>query len=128
MTQKHVLIIDDEETTCRAVSRVLQIENFRVTMVNDGEKGLEIILNKKTNKGKNKIDILITDIQMPKMNGVELISRLEENGIDIPIIVISAHFEQNIFESINYSNKIYFLEKPFGSLEIIKRLKEMICT
>jgi len=123
MNKKHILIIDDEESTCKAVSRVLKIENFDVTFLTDGEKGFDFIFKNKNND--KKTDILITDIQMPGMNGIELINKLDENEIDIPIIVITAHYEKELIKEFQNTAKIKFLEKPFGSIDLLKIIKEV---
>lgn len=123
MNKKHILIIDDEDITCKAVSRVLKIEDYEVTCADDGEKGLAIILKNKD--GENKIDLVITDIQMPVMNGLELIKKLKDYKIDVPVIVITAHYGKKALDVLGYG-KIDFLEKPFGSMELLERV-DRIC-
>jgi EAL domain-containing protein (putative c-di-GMP-specific phosphodiesterase class I)/DNA-binding response OmpR family regulator len=62
---------------------------------------------------KNRVDIVLTDINMPKMNGLELISKIRQHNEDVPIIILSAHTESKYFlESIRYSVDGYLL-KPF---------------
>ena len=85
----------------------------------DGEEGVELFL-------KHRPDIIITDIQMPKMNGLEMISKIRETDTDIPIIVTTAFNEvEYLFKSINLHVDGYQI-KPLNFKELIKSLEKII--
>ncbi len=78
----HILVIDDDEQFSGMLVQMLSQDNYRVTLARDGEEGLELVK-------KHKPDLIITDILMPRKDGIETISALALAGSTIPIIAIS---------------------------------------
>lgn len=79
-----ILIIDDERAIRNTLKDILENEQYKVETAENGEEGLDKI--KKTH-----FDAAICDIKMPKMDGIELLTHLKNDGIDIPVIMISGH-------------------------------------
>ena len=79
-----ILIIDDERAIRNTLKDILENEQYKVETAENGEEGLEKI--KKTH-----YDAAICDIKMPKMDGIELLTHLKNEAIDIPVIMISGH-------------------------------------
>jgi EAL domain-containing protein (putative c-di-GMP-specific phosphodiesterase class I) len=78
----HVLIVDDDPTNLRACTRVLRAAGYTVDAVDDGRVAAEAIANK-------SYDAIISDISMPKMNGIELLQFLRNQHDDVPMILIT---------------------------------------
>ena len=78
----HILLIDDDEPFCMMLVQMLTQEGHRVMSALDGEEGLRLI-------AQIKPDLIITDILMPRKDGIETIMELAHNGSTIPIIAIS---------------------------------------
>ncbi|MBL7770200.1 MAG: sigma-54-dependent Fis family transcriptional regulator [Flavipsychrobacter sp.] len=80
----HILIIDDERAIRKTLGEILSYEGYKVEEASDGEEGL------KKFKEKN-YDVVLCDIKMPKLDGIEFLDKAREANPDIPIIMISGH-------------------------------------
>lgn len=79
-----ILVIDDEKAICNTLKEILQYEKYEVEIANDGIEGL-----KKAEAGN--FDLIFCDIKMPKMDGLEVLTKLQETDPDIPVVMISGH-------------------------------------
>ncbi len=79
-----ILIIDDEKSIRKTLSEILSYEGFKVHEAADGEEGWKFFSQK-------NYDVVLCDIKMPKMDGIEFLSKATENNPDIPVIMISGH-------------------------------------
>jgi two-component system, NtrC family, nitrogen regulation response regulator NtrX len=100
-----ILVIDDERAIRNTLKEVLEYEKHEVDLAEDGPSGLEIF-------GNNTYDIVLCDIKMAKMDGIEVLQKICETATDIPIIMISGH--GNIDTAVEAIKKgaYDFLEKP----------------
>ena len=118
-----VYVFDDEESVCEIIRIVLESRGYEVETATDGEKGLEMVLNKKP-------DMLIVDIKMPKLNGYELISRVKMSSdlADIPIIVITSLTTESNHSDDEWRTRLGvqdFISKPFEPLELVERIEKI---
>src|ERR1700741_5055321 len=79
-----ILIIDDEKAIRKTLSEILSFEGYKLDEASDGEEGL------KKFKEKN-YDLVLCDIKMPKLDGIEFLQKAGESNSDVPIIMISGH-------------------------------------
>jgi two-component system nitrogen regulation response regulator NtrX len=79
-----ILIIDDEKSIRKTLREILEYEDFKVDEAADGFEGLAAMQ-------KEKYDIILCDIKMPKVDGLEVLDRVIEGAIDAPIVMISGH-------------------------------------
>ncbi|GAB5526380.1 MAG: sigma-54 dependent transcriptional regulator [Roseivirga sp.] len=79
-----ILIIDDEQSIRSTLREILEYENYTIEEAKDGEEGLHKLI-------ADKYDIALCDVRMPKMDGIELLERVQMAGIDTQFIMISAH-------------------------------------
>ncbi|GAB4135877.1 MAG: sigma-54 dependent transcriptional regulator [Bacteroidia bacterium] len=100
-----ILIIDDEKSIRRTLREILEYENFKVDEAGDGAEGL-------TMAQKEKYDIILCDIKMPKMDGMEALDKLMEAAVDAPVVMISGH--GNIETAVEAVKKgaYDFIQKP----------------
>src|SRR5215212_3514446 len=80
----NILIIDDEKAIRKTLGEILSYEGYKIDEASDGEEGL------KKFKEKN-YDVVLCDIKMPKLDGIEFLQKAGENNADIPVIMISGH-------------------------------------
>ncbi|HLF33026.1 MAG TPA: sigma-54 dependent transcriptional regulator, partial [Cyclobacteriaceae bacterium] len=101
----HVLIIDDEKSIRNTLREILEYEKYTVNEAKDGEEGLQMI-------SENEFDVVLCDIKMPKMDGIEVLDKTMELGKELPFIMISAH--GNIETAVEATKKgaYDFLQKP----------------
>ena len=135
MVQEHIIIAENEEHTRLAISLILEDAGYKVTTAGNGREALYLIQD--CLKRKERIDLLVTDLQMPILNGVELIDKILERAIPIPIVIITGYkdTEIDIIASINtrkfYDEFLnndfnYLLEKPSNPEELIKSIESAI--
>lgn len=79
-----ILIIDDEKAICNTLKEILSYEKYEVDIANDGAEGI-----KKAETGN--YDLVLSDIKMPKMDGIEVLQKLQEMNPDLPVVMISGH-------------------------------------
>jgi DNA-binding NtrC family response regulator len=100
-----ILVIDDEKSIRNTLKEVLEYENHQVDLAEDGNTGLELF-------AANTYDVVLCDIKMPKMDGIDVLFKINECAADIPVIMISGH--GNIDTAVEAIKKgaYDFLEKP----------------
>lgn len=79
-----LLVIDDQQSIRKTLREILEYEDFQVDEAEDGQKGLEMVQ-------KNDYDVILSDIKMPKLDGIEFLEKVLETKPDIPVIMISGH-------------------------------------
>ena len=101
----HILVVDDEKTIRQALTEILEDESYEVSQASDGEEAWGLIEG-------TQFDAVLCDIKMPKMDGIELLDKVVEAGIDVPFIMISAH--GTIETAVDATKKgVYdFIQKP----------------
>ena len=114
-----MLIVDDEELYRRALERILTRVGHNVITARDATEALVAI-------AEHSIDLVLSDIQMPGINGLELVRQIREIDPDLPCIVITGYgsAEQSV-EALR-AGAFWYLEKPFdqGHLDVVRRLVE----
>lgn len=105
MAKTKILVIDDERPIRSTLKEILEFEKFEVDTAEDGEIGLHMI-------SKEKYDLVLCDIKMPKKDGMEVLTEVVEKGIDVPVVMISGH--GNIETAVEAIKKgaYDFIQKP----------------
>ena len=100
-----VLIVDDERSIRYSLKEILEMENAEVEMAENGLEGLE-------KARKEKYDVIFCDIKMPEMDGVEMLSKIIEEGIETPVVMISAHADVTTAVDCIKKGAFDFIVKP----------------
>ncbi|GAB4239041.1 MAG: sigma-54 dependent transcriptional regulator [Ekhidna sp.] len=100
-----ILVVDDEKSIRDALQDILTEESYKVITAENGEEAWELI-------NSEKIDLVLCDIKMPKMDGMELLSRVSEEGIDLPFVMISAHGTIDTAVEATKKGAYDFIQKP----------------
>lgn len=100
-----ILVIDDEKSIRDALSDILSEEKYEVLTAEDGEDGWSRL-------EQEKIDLVLCDIKMPKMDGMELLSKVSEEGLDVPFVMISAHGTIDTAVDATKKGAYDFIQKP----------------
>ena len=122
MNTKHVLIAEDDPVSCAILSSFLRKEGYGVTTAPDGRKSLDLILKSAGGNGNRRIDLLITDINMPDLNGLDLIRNILGADIPLPIIVVTGNNDEKTFVELNRLGIRDVLRKPVRREEMIERV------
>ncbi len=114
-----ILFVEDDDTTRDELIDFLSAFFPRIISAVDGQDAWEKFNN-------NKIDLVVTDITMPRMNGLELLSLIRANNSTIPLLILSAHTESKYFlESIKYGVDGY-LVKPFDLEQFLTVISKVV--
>ncbi|MFE4711475.1 MULTISPECIES: response regulator transcription factor [unclassified Paenibacillus] len=118
---KSVLVIDDEERISRLLQLELSHEGYEVEIAHDGREGLELALGQSW-------DIIILDIMMPGLNGVEVLRRLRKADETTPVILVTArNTTPDIVSGLDQGANDY-ITKPFEIEELLARIRAHIRT
>jgi CheY-like chemotaxis protein len=120
---KHILIVDDEPLILFSWAVVLRQEGYRVSTVDDGYQALDRVQG--AFAPLDPVDLVLTDLRMPGMDGLELAQRLRAGNASLPILAITAWGDQGVREKFLALGCRGYLEKPVepGSLiEIVGRV------
>jgi len=109
-----ILIVDDETNIRLVLSAMLKKEGYSVLAATDGREALQILK-------ANKIDVVITDLKMPNLDGMELFDRIIEQYPGIPVIIITAHGTVKTTREALKKGALDYIEKPF-ELEDLKNV------
>jgi DNA-binding response OmpR family regulator len=113
-----ILVVDDDEKIKKLISIYLENEGFSTTLANDAEEALELLKDE-------DFDLIILDIMLPKINGIEACIKIREERT-LPIIMLSAKSEDlDKIQGLS-SGADDYLTKPFNPLELIARVKSQL--
>jgi DNA-binding NtrC family response regulator len=111
MASERILIVDDEDGMRRLLSRVLTREGYETSAVGSGAEALRLVASE-------RFDLVVTDIKMPEMDGLQLLAELKEYEPSLPIIVITAYGTiENAVQALR-SGAYDYIAKPFENDEI----------
>ncbi|RXK15030.1 DNA-binding response regulator [Malaciobacter mytili LMG 24559] len=113
-----MLLVEDETNIAKLLKSAIGEYFYSFTIAKDGKEGLEKFK-------KIKPDIIITDIMMPKLDGLSMTKQIREENEEIPVIVLSAFSEkEKLLKAIDIGITKYFI-KPFDPEELLEYLKEL---
>jgi two-component system, OmpR family, KDP operon response regulator KdpE len=114
-TRPHILVVDDEPQITRVLRTSLNAQGYEIRVANDGETALEIV--------KDFVpDLVITDLAMPHMNGIELCRHLRKIS-QVPILVLSVRGEERSKIQALDSGADDYVTKPFSTGELMARIR-----
>lgn len=118
MESANVLVVDDEAAACRMLSKWIQRAGYGCDTALDAESALNRLFD-------TTFDVIITDINMPGMDGIELMQRVKATT-DIHVIVMTGQGHEYTYETIIAEGASDFIEKPVSPKELILRLKRVL--
>src|SRR4051794_39408455 len=116
-----VLLVEDEDPVRIFGARALRNKGYKVLEAKSGEDALDTIRD-----GGQQIDLLITDVVMPRMDGPALIREVRESHPDLKVIFISGYTEDAFRQRLDTDSEIHFLPKPFSLKQLAGKVKEVI--
>jgi len=119
--RKSILIVDDEEDLTWSISRSLRRHDdiFDVTCVNSGDGALDVLRSR-------RIDLVVSDIRMPRVDGFALIREIHERHPKSQIIIMTAYGSAQIQDEVNSYGTVYYIEKPFEIRYLHKLIYEAL--
>ncbi len=122
-TRGRILVIDDEEEIREILKMHLESAGFMVIEASDGEEGIN-----KMREGANllQVGLIITDIRMPKVNGVETIDYLRKNAPSKPILVITGYPDTELAISLLKKGVKEYLVKPIEKKVLLEKVNKVL--
>jgi nitrogen regulation protein NR(I) len=113
----HVLIVDDENNIRRVLAAMLKREGYEVTTAADGEQALAVFQ-------KVAVSVVVTDLVMPRVGGLDLLKRVVADWPDVPVILITAHGSVDTAVAALKAGAFDYITKPFDQEELKKVIEK----
>lgn len=120
-----ILFVEDEDAVRLFGARALRDKGYRVIEARDGEEAMAYIRAVVDNTAE-KIDLMVTDVVMPVMDGVQLVREAHAIMPELSIIYISGYAEDSFRQKIGQEESIHFLPKPFSLKELARKVKDVM--
>lgn len=114
-----ILLVDDSSTIRQELKNDLEEQQFDVVEASDGEEGLALATSE-------NIDLVITDLNMPNMDGITMCKHIRKHGIDMPIFMMTTQTDADLkIEAKNYGVKAWIV-KPYNKNGLISGIKSIL--
>ncbi len=117
MNKIKLLLIDDEKQFVSTLSERLDLRGFEVKAVNDGEEGLKIV-------EANFPDLVILDLKMPGLSGIEVLTRIKSSHPDMPVIILTGYGSTEEGLKGKKAGALDYMMKPLNINELIAKINE----
>ncbi len=120
MPSSKILIVDDEENILSALKRLFRRENYQIFTAESGEEGLKIL-------DEHEVDLIISDLKMPSMNGVEFLTKAKQKNSDALRIMLTGHADlKSVIDAIDQGEVYRFLLKPWNNDELKMTIRQAL--
>lgn len=114
--QKRILVVDDDKMNLKRTKSIL-MKHYDVLLAESGEEALNLLKYE-------RIDMILLDIAMPKMNGIETFEKMKADSVDVPVIFLTASGDEDDVLCAISLGAVNYLKKPFLPHELLKRVKK----
>ena len=123
MVPGKILIVEDEEENREILTLHLERTGYEVLEAEDGQRAKEVL-----QEGNNRttVDVIITDIRMPKVNGLEIIDYFKEYAPDISVVVVTGFPDNKLSEQLIEKGVKKFLVKPVEKQTLLQTVAELL--
>jgi two-component system response regulator FlrC len=122
--KKNILIVEDEQALLRSLAFTLKRHHYCVLEACNGIVAFTALT--RYTESDHSLDLLITDIQLPGISGLELIDRIRNMGLTFPIMVITAYGDRSIKNELEKRGITCYLCKPFTTEELLLKVTEIL--
>ena len=114
-----LLVVDDEDLFRNSLVKLLTMEGYSVLSASDGNEALGLIK-------ENKFQLVITDLKMPGMNGMEIMREIQRLSPDTKVVIITAHGEWNTYLEAMERGAFEYLNKPINKADLFYAVKKAL--
>lgn len=118
----NILLIEDDPLMCRMYERAFTLFDYRIESATDGEKGLE-------RARQERPAVILLDVMMPKMNGLDVLKRLKEQTEtkDIPVIILTNSVSDKVIEAAIHMGAVkYIVKSDYDPEQVVKMVGEVL--
>ena len=123
-TPPRILLVDDEEGFRFAAGVALRRAGYRVEEATDGKEALRMILSARD--AGDPFRLVVTDIRMPVMSGIDLIGAIREHGVGTALCAITCFGDRALVSELAGKGCTEYLEKPFEPEDLIQRIRSIL--
>jgi CheY-like chemotaxis protein len=125
LDSKHILLVDDEADFRLSMALLLERRGYQVSEASNGLHALQIISN--CVREDRDIDLILTDIKMPMMTGVQFIERVRQEKEDVEIVIVTGYGDRETLSKLAGKGCNKILHKPFDEEELLGLLDVFFC-
>jgi DNA-binding response OmpR family regulator len=118
---RHILVVEDEINIRRSLVMILEQAGYRVEDYPDGKAALQRV--HETENGRPKFDLLVTDVIMPGVSGLELIDQIRAEGYRLPVLIITGYRDEAMTWELYKRGCRAVIDKPFGLQELLQNVE-----
>ena len=118
MSNLNVLLVDDDEFILLSLNRIIGKYFKNSYLANNGEEGINSFL-------ENDIDLIISDVTMPKLDGIEMVKKIKKKNAEVKVLFITGHSEEEYKNQLSELTS-YFVNKPFNKASILEKIDQLI--
>src|SRR5512134_3658859 len=108
---KHILLADDESGARFSAGLALRIAGFKVSEAADGKHALDTLI--RCRDEGTPVDLVVTDLRMPNLSGIEFLSALRRHEVRVPVFVISSYCDESTLGELAVAGCDEYMERPF---------------
>lgn len=116
-----ILVIDDEETVCRVIRKTLEFVGFTILTSSNGSEGLKVF-----KRNTREFSLVILDVTLPNLSGEKVLSRIHRIRADLPAILISGYYEEDLKNRFAEKGLVSFMPKPFTAQTLIAKVRNAL--
>ncbi len=116
---QRILIVDDEDSIRSSLRRLLEYKGYETLTAEDGPRALELLADK-------SLDVVLLDIKMPRMDGIEVLQKIRDTRADVSVVMISAHGTIETAVECTKKGAFDFLEKPLDQERLLVTIRNAI--
>ena len=114
-SKPRILIVDDEERFRNTMSKLLTVEGYEVSIAGTGQEALEMLR-------LNLHDLVILDVRMPEMNGVQVLSEIKKIDVSLEVIIMTGYASVDTAKEIMKLGAYDYLLKPYAIAELLEKI------
>ncbi len=120
-SNRTIMVVDDEQDMVDLIKTMLEAKGYGVQSANSGQEAFNLL-------GEQRPDLIILDIMMPQMDGLEVLTRLRENSdtASIPVIFLTAKVHEEDLRRGYKMGAKYYITKPFTSTQVLEGINLML--
>jgi len=116
-----ILTVDDDSIILNLLKKILERAGYKALTASSGKEALELVET-------HRVSMVITDIEMPEMNGIELMAKLKEKNPSLPIMIITGKSSGHDKKSLLRAGADGYITKPFKNFEVVENIHSRLRT